>query len=220
MRLIFEQECRQTARHPAQYLQPLLFYIFAVLLFPLALGQDANLLQRAAIGILWVPIILTHFATQDQLFSQDLQNGVSEQWLLSPHPFSLLLLAKVAAHWLFHHLPLILTAPLLGYVWLQLEGETALVLAAGLLLTSPVLSLLGAIVGALTAGLRHSSLLLTLVLLPLCVPLLIFGAGVAYEAQTHMPYHGLLALLGAIFFLALSLCPMAISAALRLSLSE
>jgi heme exporter protein B len=153
----------------------------------------------------------------NQLFMTELENGIYEQWLLSPISLTLLVLGKMIAHWLLFSAPLILLAPLLGYTLLQLNSDVCIAVGLSLLLATPTLALLGGIIAALTANLRDSSLLLPLVLLPLCIPSLIFGVGVVTYALQQSPYQGLLALLAAQAVLTLTLAPIAIASALRLS---
>jgi heme exporter protein B len=154
----------------------------------------------------------------DTLFRSDFEDGALEQILLSPHPAAVLVLAKVLAHWLVTGLPLILVAPLLG-VLLALPGEAMWVLVATLALGTPVLSLVGAIGTALTVGLRRGGVLLSLLVLPLYIPVLIFGSNAVGTAADGLPVVGQLYFLGALLVLSLTLAPLAIAAALRISLS-
>jgi len=167
-------------------------------------------------GIIWVAALLATLLSLDSLFRSDHEDGSLEQILLMPQPLSVLVLGKIAAHWLATGLPLLLMAPVLG-VLLHLETSTLGVLVASLALGTPVLSLVGAIGMALVVGLRRGGMLLSLLVLPLYVPVLIFGAGAVAQTQMGLPYAGQLALLGALLALALSLAPWACAAALRVT---
>ena len=195
---------------------PLLFFVLAVTLFPLGIGPEPQRLAAIAPGVIWVAALLATLLSLDSLFRSDFDDGALEQFLLMPQPLSALVLAKVLAHWLVTGLPLLLLSPLLGVV-LRLNGEGILALMATLALGTPVLSLIGAIGIALVVGLRRGGMLLSLLVLPLYVPVLIFGAGAVAQSQMGLPYSGQLALLGALLALALPLAPLASAAALRVT---
>ena len=205
-------------RHRAELANPLIFFVIVVSLFPLGISPEPDVLQRLAPGIIWVAALLATLLSLDSLFRSDFDDGALEQMALSPHPLSVLVLAKVLAHWLVTGLPLILAAPLLG-VLLHLPGAAMTTLLASLALGTPVMSLLGAIGLALTVGLRRGGMLLSLLVLPLYVPILIFGASAVSAAATGLPATGQLAFLGALLALSLSLTPLAAAAALRISLN-
>jgi heme exporter protein B len=197
---------------------PLLFFVIVVTLFPMGISPETKILEAIAPGIIWVAALLAAMLSLDTLFRSDFEDGALEQILLSPHPAAVLVLAKVLAHWLVTGLPLILVAPLLG-VLLALPGEAMWVLVATLALGTPVLSLVGAIGTALTVGLRRGGVLLSLLVLPLYIPVLIFGANAVGTAADGLPVIGQLYFLGALLVLSLTLAPLAIGAALRISLS-
>ncbi len=175
-------------------------------------------LRRIAAGVVFVAILLAGLLALDTLFRGDYEDGSLEQLVLSPHPLSLLLACKIAVHWLTTALPLIVIAPLLGEL-LHLAAPVRGVLVLALLLGTPLLSLLGAVCVALTVGMHRSGMLLALLVLPLYVPVLIFGAGACNAAQVALPYLAPLLWLGAALVLALVLAPLACAAALRISLS-
>ncbi len=211
MRLLFPRlvirEARLLGRRPAELAQPPVFFALVTLLFPLALGPESQQLRTLAPGLLWVAALLAVLLSLDGLFRTDLEDGSLEQWLLSGYPLPLLVLARVLAHWLFSGLPLVLLAPLLGLLLALLAG-------------SLVLGLLGAVGAALTVGLRRGGLLLSLLVLPLYIPVLILGTGSLQAALLGLPVMGQLAWLGCLAVLALMLAPLAIAAGLRISAGE
>lgn len=205
-------------RHRAELANPIIFFVIVISLFPLGISPEPEVLQRLAPGIIWVAALLATLLSLDGLFRSDFDDGALEQMALSPHPLSLLVLAKVLAHWLLTGLPLILVAPLLG-VLLHLPNTAMTTLLASLALGTPVMSLLGAIGMALTVGLRRGGMLLSLLVLPLYVPVLIFGASAVSAAANGLPVTGQLAFIGALLAMSLSLTPLAAAAALRISLN-
>ena len=215
---LFRRDLTLAFRHRAEMANPLLFFVIVVTLFPMGITPEARILETIAPGVIWVAALLAAMLSLDTLFRSDFEDGALEQILLSPHPAAVLVLAKVLAHWLVTGLPLILVAPLLG-VLLALPGEAMWVLVATLALGTPVLSLVGAIGTALTVGLRRGGVLLSLLVLPLYIPVLIFGSNAVGTAADGLPVIGQLYFLGALLVLALTLAPLAIGAALRISLS-
>lgn len=196
-------------------LQPLLFALMTASLFPLALGAEPGTLAPLAAGVLWVCVLLSGLLGLDALFRSDTEDGGLEQMLLSPAPLALLVGMRVLAHWTTTAVPLLLIAPLLASM-LQLPPRQLPVLLLSLALGTPLLSLIGAVVAALTVGVKRSGILLPLLALPLYVPVLVFGAGsVAAAAEGHDALGALLLLAGALV-LALVLAPLAAAAALRI----
>ena len=213
---LLRRDLQIAIRKRSELLNPILFFILVVSLFPLGIGPEPRLLGEIAPGIIWVAALLATLLSMERLFRSDFEDGALEHLLLSPHALSLLTLAKVLAHWLVTGLPLILVSPLLG-VLLHLPAEAIRVLPLTLLLGTPILSLLGAVGVALTVGLRRGGVLLTLLVLPLYVPVLIFGTAAVAAAGAGLPVSGQLALLGAMLALALTLSPLATAAGLRIS---
>lgn len=205
-------------RHRAELANPLLFFVIVVSLFPLGITPESAILARIAPGVIWVAALLAALLSLDGLFRSDFEDGSLEQMLLSPHPVSLLVLAKVLAHWLVTGLPLILISPMLG-MFMFLPGHATLTLMQTLALGTPVLSLVGAIGMALTVGLRRGGVLLSLLVLPLYIPVLIFGANAVETAAAGLAIAGQLYFLGAVLALSLTLAPVAAAAALRISLN-
>lgn len=197
---------------------PILFALIVVALFPLVIGPEPEQLRRIAAGVVFVAVLLAGLLALDTLFRGDHEDGSLEQLVLSPHPLSLLLACKIAVHWLTTALPLILVAPLLGEL-MHVDETLRWLLPATLLLATPLLSLIGAVCVALTVGMHRSGMLLALLVLPLYVPVLIFGAGACNAAQSGLPFLAPLLWLGAALVLALVLAPLACAAALRISLS-
>ena len=196
---------------------PLVFFAIVTSLFPLGVGPEPNLLRELAPGVLWVAALLATMLSLNRLFASDYADGTLELLVLAPHPLSVLVIAKVASHWLLTGLPLVLMAPLLALA-LNLPERALPTLLYSLLLGTPVLSLIGAIGAALTLGLRGGGVLMSALVLPLYTPVLIFGAGaVAQAAGGHSP-EAYLSILAAFLALALALTPWAAAAALRVSL--
>ncbi|MEC9484017.1 MAG: heme exporter protein CcmB [Halomonas sp.] len=205
-------------RRRSEVVNPLVFFALVITLFPLGISPEPALLAEIAPGLLWVAALLATQLSLDALFRSDFDDGSLEQLLLAPQPLSVLVLAKVLVHWLLTGLPLALMAPLLGLM-LALPADSYAVLALSLVLGSASLSLIGAIGAALTVGLARGGVLLSLLVLPLYIPILIFGAGavqVVVMGGNAAPH---LALLGALLALALMLAPWAIAAALRISIN-
>ena len=205
-------------RRKSEVMTIVFFFVIVVSLFPLGIGPEPLLLKKIAPGVLWVAALLATLLGLPRLFAGDLADGTLEQLLLSPSPFGLLVSGKILAHWLVCGLPLVLLAPVLG-VQFDLDADALTVLTLALLLGTPLLSLIGAIGAALTLGTRGAGgVLLALIILPLYVPTLIFGAG-AVEAQiAGLGYGGHLSLLAAMLALAVFFAPWATTAALRIAL--
>ena len=217
VRCIFVRDLRLALRRRADTLAAMIFFVMVVSLFPLGIGPESALLRTMAPGVVWVAALLSSMLSLTRLFADDHQDGTLEQLLLSAHPLAFLALGKIAAHWMGSGLLLVLVAPLLALQF-DLSPSACGVLVLSLLLGTPVLSLLGAIGAALTVGLRGGSVLLSLLVLPLAVPVLVFGAGAveAYNAGLGISAH--LSLLGALLVLALAAAPVVVSAALRIAL--
>ena len=204
-------------RRRTDLLTTLFFFIIVVSLFPLGVGTEKAILRQIAPGIAWVAALLASMLALERLFASDFQDGTLEQMLLAPQPLSVLVLAKVLAHWLLTGLPLVLIAPLVGLQYGLSAGSLGTMMLA-LLIGTPTLSLVGAIGAALTLGLRGGGVLLSLLVLPLYIPVLIYGAGAVSASATSMadtqPY---LMLLAGFMIFALVLAPWATAAALRIS---
>ncbi|MEL3923075.1 heme exporter protein CcmB [Aeromonas enteropelogenes] len=215
---LIHRELLIALRQRSDILNPIWFFLIVITLFPLGIGPEPKLLARIAPGIIWVAALLAAMLSLERLFRDDFSDGSLEQMMLMPHPLGLLALAKVVAHWLLTGLTLLLISPLLA-ILLSLDMNTYLAVVATLALGTPVLSLLGAVGVALTVGLRKGGVLLSLLILPLYIPVLIFATSAIDAAGMSLPYGGQLAILAAMLVGALTLTPLAVSAALRVSLN-
>jgi heme exporter protein B len=205
-------------RRRAEMANPLLFFVLVVTLFPLAVGAQPNLLQSMAPGVIWVSALLAALLSLDGLFRSDFEDGSLEQLLLSPYPVSALVLGKIISHWLVTGLPLILIAPLLA-LFLGLPDRAMPTLWLTLLLATPMLSLIGAIGVALTVGLRRGGMILSLLVLPLYIPVLIFASNAVDRAASGLPASAQINILLAMLLLALVLTPLPTAAALKMSVN-
>lgn len=204
-------------RRRTEMINPLLFFVLVTALFPLGIGANPELLRSIAPGIIWVAALLAAMLSLDSVFRSDFDDGSLEQFLISAQPLSVLVLAKVVAHWLITGLPLLIVAPLLGLL-LDLSAAGIGTLMLTLLLGTPVLSMIGAIGVALTVGLRRGGVILSLLVLPLYIPVLIFASNAVETASAGLPITAHLSLLSALLVLSVSLSPLATAAALKISL--
>ena len=208
------RDLRLALRQGVDAAMAVLFFVVAVSLFPLGVGPEAEILARIAPGVLWVMALLAALLSLDRLFLADYEDGSLELIALAPGPLALAVLAKIAAHWLVTGLPLVLAAPILGLLMhVPAEGFAALMFA--MLMGTPVLSLIGAVGAALALGARRGGVLIALLVLPLYIPALIFGAAAVDAALIGQSARPHLLLLGALLAAALPLCPWAATAALR-----
>lgn len=204
-------------RRPIEIANPLLFFAMVVALFPLGLGPAPDKLAAFAPGILWIIALLSNLLTSDAVFRSDFDDGSLEQLLLSPQPLYLSVLAYILAHWLITGVLLALVSPLFGLM-LNLPAAALGALAVSLLLGTAVLSLIGGIGAALTVGLKRGGMLISLLILPLYMPVLIFGSAAVQAAVNGSPVGPYLAILGAMLSLAIALAPLAAAAGLRISI--
>ena len=213
---VIQRDLLLAMRQRADVLTTLFFFIIVVSLFPLGVGPEINMLRSMAPGVVWVAALLASMLSLERMFSSDYLDGTLEQMMLSPQPLPLLVLGKALAHWMVTGVPLVLIAPILG-VQFDLQTDALSVLAVSLLLGTPVLSLIGAIGAALTLGLRGGGVLVSLLVLPLYIPVLIFGAGAVEASSAGLGADAHLSLLGAFLLASLVLAPWAAAAALRIS---
>jgi len=216
-RALVLRDLRLVWRRRGDALQPLLFALLIVVLFALAHGRDPQKLAANAIPVLWMAVLLSGQLALDALFRSDAEDGSLEQWLLAPVPLAWLVLVRMTMHWATTALPMIVATPLLAEM-LHLPRDLLPVLLASLLLGTPLLSLLGGLVAALTVGIRRSGILVALLSLPLYVPVLVFGAGSVAAAARGQDAAGGLLMLGAGLVLGLVLLPVATALAIRISL--
>ncbi len=204
-------------RQRSELVNPLVFFFIIVTLFALALGPYEETLRQSAPAVIWVAALLASTLSLDTMFHSDLDDGCLEQFLLSHHSLTIIVMAKITAHWLLTSAPLIVAALFLGLM-VYLPQTAMLPLLATLLLGTPVLSLVGAVLVALTVGLRGSGVLLTLLILPLYIPVLIFSVATVDNAAKGLAITGELYFLGAILVLAATLAPLATTSSLRIRL--
>ncbi|QCR37798.1 heme exporter protein CcmB [Nissabacter sp. SGAir0207] len=214
--VLLRRELTLAFRHRAEIVNPLWFFLIVITLFPLGIGPEPQLLARIAPGVVWVAALLAALLSLERLFRDDFMDGSLEQLLLLPTPLPVTVAGKVCAHWLVTGLPLLLLSPLAALL-LSLDMATWRALALTLLLGTPTLSFIGAIGSALTVGLRKGGVLLSLLVLPLYIPVLIFASGAVEAAASGLAIDGYLAVLGAMLAGSLTLAPFATAAALRIS---
>lgn len=215
---IFKRDLLIAFRRRSEIIHPLIFFVMVVSLFPLAIGDDKVLLQKIAPAIIWVTALLATMLSLDNLFRSDFEDGTLEQLTLLKAPLSLLVSAKITAHWFITGLPLILITPLLA-VLLYMPTETISILLLTLFLGTPTLSLIGAVGIALTVGLRQGGVILSLLILPLYIPVLIFATLALQNTAQGFSAEAQLAMMLAILALAITLSPFAIAASLKVSLN-
>ena len=208
-------DLRLAYRHKSSLFNPLLFFIMVAVLFAFGVGPESTVLSTLAPGVVWVAALLSSLLALDHLFREDYENGSLEQLILSPHSSSILVLAKIIVHWLVTGLPLIVISPFIAMM-MQLPVQAYGVMLLSLLLGTPALGLIGALGGGLTAGIKRSGLLLSLLVIPLFIPVLIFGSAAVNYAINGYNALAPLAMIGGLLALALGFIPFVIIAALRI----
>jgi len=216
MLALLARDLRLASRRPAEALLPVVFFVVAASLFPLGVGPEASMLRTIAPGVVWVCALLSSMLSLNSMYAGDFADGSLEQMLISSMSGVKLAVAKCLAHWLMTGVPLLLVSPLLGLLF-GLSWEAIGLMALGLLLGTPILSMMGGMGAALTLGLRNSAVLILLIVLPLCIPVLIFGAGAVSAAEAGLAPDGHFYLLGAMLLLTSLGAPVATAAALRIS---
>ncbi|MBT3059329.1 MAG: heme exporter protein CcmB [gamma proteobacterium symbiont of Ctena orbiculata] len=216
--LLLKRDLVLAYRRRAELVNPMLFFVLVTAMFPLGIGNDAKLIEAVGPGVIWVAALLAALLSLDSMFRSDYDDGSLEQFMLSAHPVSILVLAKILAHWLVTGLPLFIVAPLLA-VLLNIPASAIPTLMLTLILGTPVLSLIGSVGVALTVGLRRGGVILSLLVLPLFVPVLIFATDAVKTAIVGIPTTAQLSILSAMLVGSLVLAPMATAASLRISLS-
>jgi heme exporter protein B len=214
---IVMRDLRLALRRPSEVLSAMFFFVVVAALFPLAIGPEPAVLRQIGPGVLWVGALLASMLALTRLFEVDYRDGTLEQMLLSPHSLWMLVLGKITAHWLLSGLPLVVLAPVLGLQF-QLSSDALSVLWITLLLGTPVLSCVGAIGAALTLGVRGGGVLISLLVLPLFIPVLVFGAGAVQALESGLGAQAHLSILCALLLPALFFSPWACSAALRIAM--
>ncbi|MDO8312559.1 MAG: heme exporter protein CcmB [Sideroxyarcus sp.] len=215
--LVIRRDLLLAMRRRADVLTTLIFFVMVVSLFPLGVGPEPDMLRKMASGVLWVAALLSSMLSLPRMFSADYVDGTLEQMMLAPQSLTMMVLGKIVAHWMLSGLPLVLIAPVLGLQF-DMSAQALWILVVGLLLGTPVLSMIGAIGAALTLGLRGGGVLVSLLVLPLCIPVLIFGAGAVEAVNGGMGVASNLSLLGAFVLFALVFTPFVAAQALRISM--
>lgn len=213
-----QRDLKLAFRRRSELANPLVFFVVVITLFPFAFGANAELIQLLSAGMIWIAALLASTLSLDGMFRSDYEDGCLDDLILASSPLGLMVLAKILSHWLINGIPLIIVSVLAGLL-LSLSADTVLALCITLLIGTPVLSLLGAITVALTVGLRNAGMLLSLILLPLYMPVLIFSVVAVDNARAGLPYTAELYFLAGILVLALTLCPLATAAAIRVRMS-
>lgn len=216
LKAVFLKDLALAYRQRAELLQPLMFFVLVITLFPLAIGPNLETLQRIGGGVIWVAAILSLLLGMERMFRDDFADGSLEQYILSPTPLYMIVVVKVFTHWLMHIVPLVLISPLLA-VFLNLTMDMYVALMLTLLLGTPLISFVGAIGVALTVGLHRGGVLLALLLIPIFIPLLIFATSAIESASMLLPYHPQLAIIAALLLFSVALSPMAIAYSLKVS---
>ena len=215
--MVIRRDLMLAMRRRADVMTTLIFFVIVVSLFPLAVGSEMDMLRKMAPGLVWVAALLASMLSLGRMFSADFADGTLEQMMLVPQSLSILVLGKIVAHWMLSGLPLVLLAPVLGLQF-DMSGQALLILVVSLLLGTPVLSMIGAFGAALTLGLRGGGVLVSLLVLPLCIPVLIFGAGAVTAVTSGVSAAANLSLLGAFLLMSLLFAPWVSAQALRISM--
>ena len=211
------RDLKMAIRNPSSFLNPLMFFVISISLFPIAISPEAETLSRMAPGIIWVITMLSVLLSLNTLFHYDFDNGVLEQMIISHHSLSLILLAKTIAHWILSGLPIIILSPFLGMA-LFLNSESIIILILTLIIATPCLSLIGSIGASLVVGIKNSGMLLSLLILPLYIPILIFATSAISNAQSNLAIDGQLYFLGFLVVASLIITPFLSALSLKISL--
>lgn len=211
------RDLKMALRNPSSFLNPLMFFVISISLFPIAISPETQTLSSIAPGIIWVITMLSVLLSLNSLFHYDYDSGVLEQMVISHHSLPLILLAKTLAHWMLSGLPIIILSPFLGMaLFINTEGIYILVLT--LIIATPCLSLIGSIGASLVVGIKNSGMLLSLLILPLFIPILIFATSAVSQSQSNLPIDGQLYFLGFILILSLLITPFLSALSLKISL--
>ena len=211
------RDLKMALRNPSSFLNPLMFFVISISLFPIAISPESQTLSSIAPGIIWVITMLSVLLSLNSLFHYDHDSGVLEQMVISHHSLPLILLAKTSAHWILSGLPIIVLSPFLGMaLFINIEGIYILILT--LIIATPCLSLIGSIGASLVVGIKNSGMLLSLLILPLYIPILIFATSAVSQSQSNLPIDGQLYFLGFILILSLLVTPFLSALSLKISM--
>ncbi len=213
-----QRDLRLAFRRRSELANPLVFFIVVISLFPFAFGANSELIQRLSGGMIWIAALLSATLSLDSIFRSDFEDGSLDDLILANSPLTLLVFAKIVSHWLIAGVPLLIMSVVTGKL-LALPGDSLMALALTLVIGTPILSLLGAVMVGLTVGLRNAGMLLSLILLPLYMPVLIFSVVAIDNAHSGLPYVAELYFLAGLFVLALTLCPVTAAAAIKVRIS-
>ena len=211
------RDLKMAFRNPSSFLNPLMFFVISISLFPIAISPESETLSRMAPGIIWVITMLSVLLSLNTIFHYDFDNGVLEQMIISHHSLSLILLAKTIAHWMLSGLPIILLSPFLGMA-LFLDFDSIIILLLTLIIATPCLSLIGSVGASLVVGIKNSGMLLSLLILPLYIPILIFATSAISQYQSNQMIYGQLYFLGFFLVLSLIITPFLSAISLKISL--
>ena len=211
------RDLKMAFRNPSSFLNPLMFFVISISLFPIAISPEAESLSNMAPGIIWVITMLSVLLSLNTLFHYDFDNGVLEQIIISHHSLKLILLAKTLAHWILSGLPIIILSPFLGMA-LFLDSKSIVILVFTLIIATPCLSLIGSIGASLVVGIKNSGMLLSLLILPLYIPILIFATSAISHAQSNLAFDGQFYFLGCILIISLMVTPFLSALSLKISL--
>ncbi len=211
------RDLKMAFRNPSSFLNPLMFFVISISLFPIAISPEAQTLSSIAPGVIWVITMLSVLLSLNSLFHYDYDNGVLEQMIISHHSLPLILLGKTLAHWVLSGLPIIILSPFLGMA-LFINSEGIYILMLTLVIATPCLSLIGSIGASLVVGIKNSGMLLSLLILPLYIPILIFATSAVSQSQSNLPIDGQLYFLGFILILSLLITPFLSAVSLKISL--
>lgn len=223
LRRLFYRQCRRELllhiRQPRLLLHAALFFLMVTIFFPLTMPPDTSILRSLAPGLVWIAMLLSILLTSVSFFQQDYEDGVIEQWLISSYPLSLIVAAKLLIHWLINLVPMLIFCPLLALLF-NLTAQETVVLMLSLIAGTPAILFLCGLAAAFSAGMHQKGVLMALVLLPLTVPIMIFGSGTLSAAMQGLPVMGFLAILLALSIFAVGFLPFAIAAVVRINLAE
>ena len=211
------RDLKMAFRNPSSFLNPLMFFVISISLFPIAISPESETLSRMAPGIIWVITMLSVLLSLNTIFHYDFDNGVLEQMIISHHSLSLILLAKTIAHWMLSGLPIILLSPFLGMA-LFLDFDSIIILLLTLIIATPCLSLIGSVGASLVVGIKNSGMLLSLLILPLYIPILIFATSAISQSQSNQMFDGQLYFLGFFLVVSLIITPFLSAISLKISL--
>ena len=211
------RDLKMAFRNPSSFLNPLMFFVISISLFPIAISPESETLSRMAPGIIWVITMLSVLLSLNTIFHYDFDNGVLEQMIISHHSLSLILLAKTIVHWMLSGLPIILLSPFLGMA-LFLDFDSIIVLLLTLIIATPCLSLIGSVGASLVVGIKNSGMLLSLLILPLYIPILIFATSAISQSQSNQMIDGQLYFLGFFLVVSLIITPFLSAISLKISL--